>query len=158
MNNNSRVDRIVCAASFSPSSARVVEWAAAVAALYDAELRLLHVLSPPPAAQVPSSGPSSDCCGERLLNRVMALARHLPGRPRISGAVTEGDVADEVVRHARLVHADLIVIGMHSRDGSVSPLIQSIVMRAPCPVLAADERCYSACSSTSDSTPLVDHL
>jgi nucleotide-binding universal stress UspA family protein len=127
-----RLDRILCAVTFSPSSRRVVEWAATLAACCGAELRLFHALSrprddEPPYNDVPDS--------EHALNRLFGLARHIPGRLRLSAAVAHGEVADEIVRHGRLLQADLIVVGMHAQDGTISPLASRITEGARCPVM-----------------------
>ena len=74
-----------------------------------------------------------------VLKKLFTLAQPLPGRPRISAAVTEGDAASEILRHARLVKADLIAVGMHAAGRSVSPLVTRLPIDAPCPVLAVDE-------------------
>lgn len=129
-----RVDRILCAVTFSPASRRVVGWAAALAGKYDGEVRLFHALPGGDAHGAAANGDS-----DRVLKKLFALAHGLPGRPRISAAVTEGNPAAEILRHARLVRADLIAIGMHARDGGVSPLIARVAIDAPCPVLVVDE-------------------
>jgi nucleotide-binding universal stress UspA family protein len=133
--SNVRVDRILCAVTFSPSSRRVVAWAASLAGPYDGEVRLFHA--------VPTSDERAaaelDADSERVLRKLFTLNQGLPGRPRISAAVTEGDAAAEILRHARMVEADAIAVGMHARDGSVSPLVARIAINAPCPVLAVDE-------------------
>ena len=131
-----RIERILCAVTFSPSSCRVIAWAATLAGIYGAEVRLFHVVTH--RAQREASTPGD--AGERILNKLLALTRHLPGRVRISAGMTDGDVADELLQHARLIQADLVVMGMHSRDGSVTPLITSIAIDASCPVFAVDER------------------
>ena len=115
---------------------RVVAWAASLAAASDGEVRLFHAL--PTADMHASAASEADC--ERVLNKLFALAHHLPGRPRISAAVTQGDAATEILRHARLVSADLIVVGMHAQDGSVSPLVTRLAIDARCPVLVVGER------------------
>jgi nucleotide-binding universal stress UspA family protein len=135
MATNLRVNRILCAVTFSPSSRRSVAWAAALARPYDGELRLFHAVPPGDEGGAAAVQDHS----ERLLGKLFALGDGLPGRPRISAAVTEGDTAAEILRHARLAHADLIAIGMHGRDGRVSPLVAHIAVDAPCPVLAVDE-------------------
>ena len=133
--SNVRVDRILCAVTFSPSSRRVLAWAAALAGLYDGEVRLFHAV-PGADERAPSAIEGNS---DRILNKLSALGQGLPGRPRISAAVTEGDAAAEILRHARMVHADVIAIGMHARDGSLSPLIGRLAIGAPCPVLVVDE-------------------
>ena len=58
-------------------------------------------------------GPRQRPYPERVLKKLSALAQPLPGRPRISTAVTEGEAISEILRHARLLKADLIAVGMH---------------------------------------------
>ncbi len=135
-----RLDRILCAVTFSPASRPVVARAASLAEPYDGEVRLLHVL--PSSDERAAAQPDADT--ERALTQLFALARGLSGRPRISAAATEGDTVAEILRHARLVHADLIAIGMHAQDGSVSSLAARIAVHAPCPVLAVDENAKSS--------------
>lgn len=127
-----RLDRILCAVTFSPSSRRVIEWAASIAALCGAELRLFHALRRDAADDAPNTEALDP---EDALNRLFGLARRLPVRLRLSAAVAGGDVADEIVRHGRLLQADLIVIGRNSGDGSMSPLARRIAADARCPVM-----------------------
>ncbi|MCS7088953.1 MAG: universal stress protein [Thermoflexales bacterium] len=58
---------------------------------------------------------------------------------RASSAVLEGRVADAIVRHAREVGADVIVMCTHGRSGLQRVLLGSVaeqvVKRAPCPVM-----------------------
>ena len=131
-----RLERVLCAVTFSPSARRVVAWAASLAGSNDAEVRLFHAL--PSSEELVSATAEAD--SERVLKKLFALARPLPGRPRISAAVTEGDAASEILRHARLIKADLIVVGMRAEDGSVSPLVTRLAVDAPCPVLVVDEK------------------
>jgi nucleotide-binding universal stress UspA family protein len=128
---NLGVDRILCAVTFSPSARHVVESAASLAEAYGAELRLFHILRSTEGV----SAAATDTDSERTLAKLFALARHVPGRPRISAAVTSGDAADEILRHARMVQADLIAIGMHAGDQTVSPVVEKVAIHAPCPVL-----------------------
>jgi len=129
------IERVLCAVTFSPSARRVVAWAASLAAANDGEVRLFHALRN--ADERASATSRAD--SERVLNKLFALAQHLSGRPRISAAVTQGDAASEILRHARLVRADLIVVGMHAQDGSVSPLARRLAIDARCPVLVVGE-------------------
>ena len=55
---------------------------------------------------------------ELVLKKLFTLGQGLPGRPRISAAVTEGEAVAGILRHARMVHADVIALGMHARDGA----------------------------------------
>ena len=144
--SNLRVDRIVCAVTLSPSSRRVVAWAASLARRYDAEVRLFH--SMPIWSERAAAERGAD--SEQVLKKLFTLGQGLRGRPRISAAVTEGDAAAEILRHARMVHADVVAIGMHARDGRVSPLIAQIAINAPCPVLVVDD--------TSSLSGILNHI
>ena len=126
-----RLERVLCAVTFSSSARRVVAWSAALAESNDAEVRLFHAL--------PHSHELAEPDPEHVLEKLSALAQPLRGRPRISAAVTEGEAVTEILRHARLVKADLIAVGMHAEDGSVSPLITRLAVDAPCAVLVVDE-------------------
>lgn len=136
--SNVRFHRILCAVTLSESSRRVVACAASLAGLCGGEVRLFHAL-PPPDGRVASVAEPDP---ERALEKLFALARDLPGRPRISAAVTEGDAAAEILRHARLARPDLIAVGMHAQTGRMSPLVAQLVTEAPCPVLAVDGSRY----------------
>jgi nucleotide-binding universal stress UspA family protein len=129
------VQHILCAVTFSPPARSVVNWAAAFARRDNAEVRLFHAM---PASNKPAPI-EGEFSSERLLRKLSTMGDPLPGRPRISVAVTAGDAATEILRHARMVDTDIIAIGMHARDGSVSPLIPRIAINAPCPVLVVDD-------------------
>ena len=151
-----RFDRVLCAVTFSPHARRVVAWAASLAASNGGEVRLFHALPGPEPHGVDGSEPDS----ERVLKKLFGLTEQLPGRPRVSAAVTEGDAVDEILRHARMIHADLIAVGMHAQDGDVSPLITRLAIDAPCPVLVVDETTPSALEVTgvNDIVVAVDFL
>ena len=133
--SNVRVDRILCAVTFSPSSRRVVAWAASLAGPYDGEVRLFHAV--PTSDERAAAELEAD--SERVLKKLFTLGQGLPGRPRISAAVTEGDAAAEILRHARMVHADVIAVGMRRTRRKRKPAGRADRNHAPCPVLAVDE-------------------
>lgn len=120
------VRKILCAVAFELSARTLVEWAVALATAYDAEVRLFHVLR-----HCDRESPDVE---ERLLNRLFMLARHLPGRPRVSAAVTTGDAAEEILRHAELVDADIIAVGADVHPGPRRVVLR-ITTDAACPVL-----------------------
>lgn len=57
--------------------------------------------------------------------------------------VAEGDTAAEIVRLARVLAADLIVMGTHGRTGLgrllLGSVAEAVLRRAPCPVLTLRE-------------------
>ena len=122
------IRRILCPIDFGGGSQRTVEGAAVLAAMYGAELRLFHVVCNGSAARDP----------ERLIASLFALTRTLPGRTRVSAALAHGDPSSEIIQHARLMAADVIVIGTSQgspRAAARQQRIADIAAHAPCPVL-----------------------
>jgi nucleotide-binding universal stress UspA family protein len=122
--------RILYPIDFSDGSRQVVEGTSVLAAMYDSELRLFHV----------ASDSSDERSAEELLASLLALTRRLPERTRVSAAVAYGDPASEIVQHARLTAADLIVLGTDERSAhaqGATALVADIAAHAPCPVLHA---------------------
>lgn len=120
--------RILCPINFSDNARRIVEGTSTLAALYGAELRLFHVVC----------DSSRERDAERLIASLFALTRRLPERARVSAALAYGDPACEIVGHARVARADLIVL---ETDHRMSPeqigttIAAEVAARAPCPVL-----------------------
>jgi nucleotide-binding universal stress UspA family protein len=143
-----RLNRILCPVTFSASSRGVIDWAASLAALSDAEVRLFHVV------ERGGLSSASDVEGdeERVLNKLFALARHVTGRVRLSAAVARGSAADEILQHAGVLQADLVAVGLTTRAGMVSPLVHRIAIDARCPVLAVPDR--SGAPRGSDERPV----
>jgi nucleotide-binding universal stress UspA family protein len=75
--------------------------------------------------------------GQRQLDRVIARARR--AGVRVQARLLEGTPADRIVRAAKGVHADLVVMGTHGRGGFAKLLLGSVAERvvamAPCPVM-----------------------
>jgi nucleotide-binding universal stress UspA family protein len=129
-----RIDRILCAVTFSPSARNVVAWAVSLAAPHDSEVRLFHVLGDCGASAAADAG------YDRTLSNLLALADGMPGRIRLSAGVTEGDPAAEILRHARMIHADLIAIGAQADDHRARRMMTALAIAAPCPVVAVGDR------------------
>ena len=64
-----RIDRVLCAVTFSPSARRVVTWAASLAGASDGDIRLFHV-SPDPGED---ESEAREADAERLLRKLFAL-------------------------------------------------------------------------------------
>ncbi len=114
-------------------------------------LIILHVLSPPALHAVPVLSAAAWQGGGRE-NRALAhtklkrLTNHLRAklpRTRLKCLLAEGDPADEILRTARCLKCDLILIGTHGHSGVAHLLIGSVadtVLRmAPCPVLTVQQ-------------------
>jgi nucleotide-binding universal stress UspA family protein len=135
--------RILIAYDFSGDSELALANGLSLALEFNAELHLLHVLSPQPGAAMLESGTlqSPEVFGEIGLR----LQRVLPREPQLGRdlklAVREGPVYREVLSYADDRSVDLICMGasgsgygMHALFGSNS---DRVVRQARCPILIA---------------------
>ena len=138
--------RVLCATDFSLNAAAALEAAVAIARPSKAEIVVMHVSpftvrSAVGAVCPPTTPPDID--EETRADLVETLDRF--ARPAIAaGAKTgrvlrQGDPGEEIVREAQRTHADLIVMGRHSRAGParwfLGSVSEAVVSRARCPVM-----------------------
>src|SRR5688572_23698047 len=134
--------RILCPINFADGSQRTVEGASVLAGMYGAELRLFH------AARDESRG--SDA--EGLIASLFALTRTLPERGRVSAALAYGDPSSEIIQHARLMGADLIVLGTERRSAPAEvrgAIVADVAAHARCPVLHVRPHFLASLSETA---------
>jgi nucleotide-binding universal stress UspA family protein len=141
-----RWKKVCCAVDFSESSRAAMHEATELARRFDAELELLHVHLPPPAAGWDASAPPSSDLVEGAsaeLDGTMAKwqeeAERAVGRAVHSTLSPSAAPADEILRFVRQHHHDLLVVGTHGRRGVQRLLLGSVADRvareAPCSVL-----------------------
>ena len=142
-----KLDRILVPTDFSDFSKPALTYGCAMAARFDAELHLLHVV-PDPAMLVPEAAAfsveSMEAQTEMLRIEAMKTLNTLPpdgwsdGKPVVR-EVRVGAAFMEIIDYAREKDIDLIVIGTHGRSGLMHVLMGSvaerIVRKSPCPVL-----------------------
>jgi nucleotide-binding universal stress UspA family protein len=119
---------VLVATDLTAASRPALETAARVAPLAGAELHLLHV----------AEAPRTDV-RMRVRDHLRQLA---PGAPEpASEHVAVGVPAEEIVRYAAEVHADVVILGPHRRGGAgggeMGSTAASVVADAPCPCLVA---------------------
>ena len=146
--------RILHPSDFSSASAPAFARALELAKANRAELTLLYVadplepvpdgvVSPPTYTQLRKSAREY---GEKGLARLVAKAAR--AGVRATAVVREGPPWAEIVRAARGLRADLLVIGTHGRTGLARLLIGSVASRvvglATCPVLTVGTRTKKA--------------
>lgn len=139
--------RILWPTDFSPLSLKAADYARGFRDVFQAELWVVHVCTPPvnpaldfPPAVAPAPAPSPDDLVEpariRLKRLVEAQFEESAG---IRSAVLLGIPWLEVCNYARDNQIDLIIIATHGRTGLRHVLMGSvaerIVQHAPCPVL-----------------------
>ena len=132
----------------SPTSAKALDTAIGLARLNGARVRLFHVVDEldhvngfeTPKAYREDLLPLMRAGGERMLAQ---MRRRVTDQGLVCDSVLvesgAGRVCEQVAEEARLVHADMIVLGSHGRRGLARMLMGSdaeqIVRRAPVPVL-----------------------
>jgi nucleotide-binding universal stress UspA family protein len=142
-----RLDRILVPTDFSEHAGTALQYAKALAERFDSELHLLYVMQDVVATVPAASGLLFASAGdfvvelrrdaERAMQKLVDV-QELTGK----GLVTEirgGQPFLEIVRYAREMDSDLIVIGTHGRSALAHALMGSVAERVvrhgSCPVL-----------------------
>ena len=139
--------RILVPVDGSPTAAKGVKEAIKIAKAGRGKLLLLHVVEEYSAFTAPevgaSLGPILDALrqsGRRTIDRIARSARSAGVQPQ--SVLVEnfgGRVADTIVKQAKRLRADLIVMGTHGRRGVSRVLLGSdaelVVRSSPVPVL-----------------------
>jgi nucleotide-binding universal stress UspA family protein len=139
---------------FSPASGPAFRQAIVLAKALRGEVVLVHVLSPVmlPIMSAELYIPPDTYAGLQRTARSVALrhldrlvARAKQARVRVSRRLIEGTaIADRIVRAARALRADVIVMGTHGRTGITRVVLGSVATRvvatASCPVLTVRGR------------------
>jgi nucleotide-binding universal stress UspA family protein len=146
-----RLRRILCASDFSTASGRALTTAIGVARATGARLTIVYAHAPvtPTVPEQVIDAMTLDRLDRDVREWVARRLASLVKRAQKSGvraasAVVTGDPSSQVVRAARSLRADLIVIGTHGRRGITKFLLGSVAERviatAPCPVLTVRGR------------------
>jgi nucleotide-binding universal stress UspA family protein len=147
--NRLNLRHILCPIDFSPLSGISLAAASAIARTRRAELRALHV--------VPSEGVRAPerlgALGHRtLMSRLRErLAGAAPDYDHIGAAVRQGDPATQILRFARAMPADLIVMGAPGIDRPerpIGPVASVVVARSECPVVTVPAHQPAAADDT----------
>lgn len=138
------IHTIVCPVDFSPGSATATDYAMSLAEKLGASVHLLHVY-PLGTFVGPDGGlVITPQMITQLSEQSMAALRKLADPYTAAGRkvevhVRDGAPAEETVRFAESVNADLLVLGTHGRTGLSRMLLGSVTERivrtSPIPVL-----------------------
>ena len=125
-----KVSKVLIAMDYNPTAQKVAETGYSLAKSMNAEITLLHVISDPVYYYSVEYSPLMGFNGfidpglvrrkdvhnlkEAALDYLDKTRKHL-GDEAISTMVAEGDFAESILKTAKSTHADLIVLGSHSR-------------------------------------------
>jgi universal stress protein A len=134
--------RVLLVVDLSEDSLLIGRRAQAVAAAMGAEIDLLHVVEYVPVEPMGETLMPAVQIEDELLDRakqrLITLGSQI-GVPATACRVEAGNVKSEIVRIARELHADLIVLGSRERHG-LSILVNftedTVLHASPCDVLA----------------------
>ena len=123
---------------FSAQSEHAFQLACDLAADYDANLVIVHVVAAPIMFGDGAILPPTYDCRDELQDKLLGL--EVPDdRVGVVRRLEEGNPATEILQVAHVCQADLIVMGTHGRRGLTRLLMGSvaeeIVRQATCPVL-----------------------
>jgi nucleotide-binding universal stress UspA family protein len=125
-----KVKKVLIALDYYPTSQKVAESGFSLAKNIGAEIILLHVITDPVYYSSPEYSPIMGYTGNldkdlMQLDSVAALkkasqqfldkSKHHLGDKTIQTLVEEGDYAESILKAAKDLHADIIVMGTHSR-------------------------------------------
>jgi universal stress protein A len=134
--------RILVPVDFSECSKKAVTYAAAFAKQFDAELILLHVVQPYPIVPEMATVDVDMVQEGRKQREVLRLT--IGDALPVSTAMRSGPAAAEIVRAARELGSDLIVLSTQGHTGITRVILGStaeqVVRLAPCPVLVVRQK------------------
>lgn len=142
-----RLQRILVPVDFSDCSRKALQYALPFAQEFEASLILLHVVSPflPPAEMAMTDVADIELrMRESGLRELEALRASVARTVPVETALRVGRPDTEIVRAARELDADVIVLSTHGRTGLAHMFMGStaeqVVRRAGCPVFIVRQR------------------
>lgn len=139
------IKQILCPIDFSEFSRRAADHAIAMARWYGASVTAVHVI-PPITSSIPPAGDGLYPPFVFTPDDLRQFHAELDAFVRGSGVdvpltpvVVEGSITGELVRLARELPADLLVMGTHGRSGfdrlMLGSVTEKMLRKSPCPVL-----------------------
>ncbi|MCI0747184.1 MAG: universal stress protein [Verrucomicrobia subdivision 3 bacterium] len=140
--------RILVPVDFSEGSRKAVRYAGALAAPFGATVYVACIVAPVVALEALSAlglAESDEVAATKCEAKLRAMARDEWGESiQAEFEVVVGDPLNEIIRLARELEADLIVMSTHGYTGLKHALLGStaehVVRQSPCPVLVVRER------------------
>ena len=156
------IKRVLTPIDFSPPSRMLIEHAQALAALYNAEVDLLHVIETPsflkPITGLATLGDLAPDVGAKAEAYLTQLCNEAADASvSIRTHLDEGQPAARIVHHAQTHATDLIVMATRGLSGLKRLLLGSVTERvvraAPCPVLCVKLNGASSSETTEHAVP-----
>lgn len=125
--------RILCALDLTDRSQYVLEWAAALAAEYEAELRIVHAAAAMPQAVVAVGlqRELTQSVSWHVENEIAGLQKNAGTAAQV--IIQSGDPADIIAGTASDFESDILVVGRHESGRQDASAILRV---SPCPVVS----------------------
>jgi nucleotide-binding universal stress UspA family protein len=133
-----KILRVLIAIDYNPTAQKVAESGFSMAKAMNAEITLLHVISDPVYYSSTEYSPIMGFIGfleagqlnidglkDAALQYLEKTAQHL-GDKNIRTLIKEGDFADSILKTAKELHSDIIILGSHSRKWLENVLMGSV--------------------------------
>jgi nucleotide-binding universal stress UspA family protein len=141
-----KIETLLVPIDFSPASMQMLNYAAAFAKRFNANVHLVHVYPPDEAALVPGAGDLMRQTAEELFSDQLLPVHRKQVRSFLpqNYHVRSGIAYQEICQLAREIQADLIVLATRGHTGLKRVLLGStaerVVRMAPCPVLVIRQK------------------
>jgi nucleotide-binding universal stress UspA family protein len=143
------VKKILVPTDFSETSKKGVQYALRFAEQFGCAIALLYVVEPatpvvgaPLAVEVFTDEDEFSIAEKDLTE--LALESHANGAHSVTSLMRVGHAANEIIKAAKDLDADLIIIGTHGytswRHLCIGSTAERVVRTAPCPVLVVREK------------------
>ena len=139
-----KIKRILCPTDFSAIAEKAVEYAVFLASSHNAELQLLHVVDHLHGFDnylILSMTPHeiSERMEKHANEDLSEVVNQIKETVKTEKAVRHGKASVQIIKMAREMKADLIVMGSHGRTGLshviIGSVAEAVVRHAYCPVL-----------------------
>ena len=148
-----KLKRILVPVDFSDCSRKALQYAIPLAKQFAAELTLLHVVRPyPPMLEMPIVDGESIEDAKAALDE---LHQTIPDAIPSHAVIRRGDPHIEIIRAAKELSIDLLVLSTHGHTGVARVLMGSttekVVRHAGCPVLVVREQEHEFVAGSSEN-------
>jgi universal stress protein A len=141
--------KILVPVDFSDTSKKAFQYALRFAEQFDCEITLIHVVEPispivsAPLAVEVFAQPEDDTIAAKAELAALAVSSR-NGQNSITSAVRIGHAPNEIIKAAKDLDVDLIIIATHGytswRHLCIGSTAERVVRTAPCPVLVVREK------------------
>jgi nucleotide-binding universal stress UspA family protein len=139
-----QIARVLCPIDFSEASRHALDRAAAIAGWHGANLTVLNVFPIMPVMDLPPIA-LGEAGRKGIQSDMEQFTGAVPSGVMLDLRIEEAaEIQEEILKQARTLPADLLVLGSHGRSGLskfvLGSIAEKVLRRAPCPVMIVPPR------------------